>query len=181
MKSAVSTVSTSSSSVRATPQQSTAGTGGGGSKKQKLTETQINLQRFWPTVMSEIQLIDSVDTCYHQLPLARIKKIMKLDEDVQMISSEAPMLFEKAIDIFIRELTLRAWHQTEHCKRRTLQRSDIATAITNYDQFDFLIDIVPRDEFKKETYDDKPVTSAADGTANEEIQYILQLDQQQLS
>ena len=30
-------------------------------------------------------------------------------------------------------------------KRRTLQRNDIAMAITKYDQFDFLIDIVPRD------------------------------------
>ena len=29
-------------------------------------------------------------------------------------------------------------------KRRTLQRNDIAMAITKYDQFDFLIDIVPR-------------------------------------
>ena len=28
------------------------------------------------------------------------------------------------------------------------QRNDIALAITKYDQFDFLIDIVPRDELK---------------------------------
>ncbi len=29
-----------------------------------------------------------------------------------------------------------------------LQRNDIAMAITKYDQFDFLIDIVPREELK---------------------------------
>lgn len=29
-----------------------------------------------------------------------------------------------------------------------LQRNDIAMAITKFDQFDFLIDIVPRDELK---------------------------------
>ena len=29
-----------------------------------------------------------------------------------------------------------------------VQRNDIATAISKYDQFDFLIDIVPRDELK---------------------------------
>ena len=29
-----------------------------------------------------------------------------------------------------------------------LQRNDIAMAITKYDQFDFLIDIVPREEVK---------------------------------
>lgn len=36
----------------------------------------------------------------------------------------------------------------EENKRRTLQRSDIAAAITKTDMFDFLIDIVPREEFK---------------------------------
>lgn len=82
------------------------------------------------------------------LPLARIKKIMKLDEDVKMISAEAPLLFAKAAEIFIQELTLRAWIHTEDNKRRTLQRNDIAMAISKYDQFDFLIDIVPRDDMK---------------------------------
>lgn len=82
------------------------------------------------------------------LPLARIKKIMKLDEDVKMISAEAPVLFAKAAELFIMELTLRSWLHTEDNKRRTLQRSDIAMAISKYDQFDFLIDIVPREEAK---------------------------------
>ena len=36
----------------------------------------------------------------------------------------------------------------EENKRRTLQRSDIAAAISKTDMFDFLIDIVPREEFK---------------------------------
>ena len=67
---------------------------------------------------------------------------------LQMISAEAPVLFAKAAEIFITELTLRAWIHTEDNKRRTLQRNDIAMAITKYDQFDFLIDIVPRDEIK---------------------------------
>lgn len=55
------------------------------------------------------------------LPLARIKKIMKLDDEVKMISAEAPLLFAKAAEIFIHELTLRAWIHTEDNKRRTLQ------------------------------------------------------------
>lgn len=37
---------------------------------------------------------------------------------------------------------------TEDNKRRTLQRNDIAMAISKCDQFDFLIDIVPREELK---------------------------------
>lgn len=64
------------------------------------------------------------------LPLARIKKIMKLDEDVKMISAEAPLLFAKAAEIFIHELTLRAWIHTEDNKRRTLQVRNTKRLIT---------------------------------------------------
>lgn len=108
------------------------------------------------------------------LPLARIKKIMKLDEDVKMISAEAPLLFAKAAEIFIHELTLRAWIHTENNKRRTLQRNDIAMAITKFDQFDFLIDIVPREEIKptrKDTQNKSLVNC-------DQVQYYLQLAQQ---
>ena len=38
-----------------------------------------------------------------------------------MISAEAPTVVAKAVEIFVRELTLRAWEHTEECKRRTLQ------------------------------------------------------------
>jgi nuclear transcription factor Y gamma len=65
-----------------------------------------------------------------------------------MISAEAPVLFAKACEMFILELSLRAWIHTEENKRRTLQRNDIAMAITKSDVFDFLIDIVPRDDIK---------------------------------
>ena len=82
----------------------------------------------------------------HQLPLARIKKVMKADPEVKMISAEAPILFAKGCDIFITELTMRAWIHAEENKRRTLQRSDIASALAKSDMFDFLIDIVPRED-----------------------------------
>lgn len=118
------------------------------SKDEKLSETQQLLNNFFPRVMEEVKQIKVIEPGNQLLPLARIKKIMKLDEDVKMISAEAPLLFAKATEIFIHELTLRAWLHTEDNKRRTLQRNDIAMAISKYDQFDFLIDIVPRDEIK---------------------------------
>lgn len=37
---------------------------------------------------------------------------------------------------------------TDECKRRTLQQNDVAVSISRLDTFDFLIDIVPRDETK---------------------------------
>jgi len=44
---------------------------------------------------------------HNDLPLARIKRIMKSDEDVRMISAEAPVLFAKACELFIAEITMR--------------------------------------------------------------------------
>lgn len=80
------------------------------------------------------------------LPLARIKKVMKSDAEVKMISADAPMLFSKAAEMFILELTLRSWMHTELSNRRTLQRADIANAICDNQVFDFLLDVVPREE-----------------------------------
>lgn len=115
--------------------------------QQQLAQHQLQqLGLFWQNQTQEIEELDNFKT--HELPLARIKRIMKSDEDVRMISAEAPVLFAKACEIFILELTLRAWMHTEENKRRTLQRNDIAVAITKNDVFDFLIDIVPRDDIK---------------------------------
>ena len=103
------------------------------------------LTTYWQHMINHLES-DSHDYKLHQLPLARIKKVMKADPEVKMISAEAPILFAKGCDIFITELTMRAWIHAEENKRRTLQRSDIASALAKSDMFDFLIDIVPREE-----------------------------------
>ncbi|KAK5799417.1 histone-fold-containing protein [Linnemannia elongata] len=100
-------------------------------------------QEFWEEQIVAAEQYDS-DFKNHPLPLARIKKVMKSDPEVKMISAEAPILFSKACEIFICEITRRAWLHAEENKRRTLQRSDVANAVSRSDQFDFLIDIVPR-------------------------------------
>ena len=82
----------------------------------------------------------------HDLPLARIKKIMKSDDEVRMISAEVPILFSKACELFILDLTMRAWAHTADTNRRTLQRSDVADAIMEGEGMDFLVDIVPRED-----------------------------------
>ena len=129
---------------------------GGHASASALSNQLMLLQNFW---QSQLQAIEhgELDFKNFQLPLARIKKVMKTDEDVkvsgftwlispQMISAEAPIIFAKACEIFILELTLRSWLHTEDSKRRTLQRSDVSAAIQKTDTFDFLIDIVPRED-----------------------------------
>lgn len=99
--------------------------------------------QFW---RDQLRSVDSLNQTLtelknHPLPLARIKKIMKSDEDVRMISSEAPVLFAKACELFILELTHRAWAFSEVNKRRTLQQNDITAAILGHehDVFEFLV------------------------------------------
>ncbi|KAI9393981.1 hypothetical protein POPTR_005G035800v4 [Populus trichocarpa] len=116
--------------------------------QQQEQQLQQQLQSFWANQYKEIDKV--TDFKNHSLPLARIKKIMKADEDVRMISAEAPVIFSRACEMFILELTLRSWNHTEENKRRTLQKNDIAAAITRTDIFDFLVDIVPREDLKDE-------------------------------
>ncbi|EXC20540.1 Nuclear transcription factor Y subunit C-2 [Morus notabilis] len=101
-----------------------------------------NLELFWSQQLLEMQNT-TVGKSQHQLPLARVKRIMKSEGDVKMISADTPILFSKACELFIMELTLRSWMQTEECKRRTLQRCDIARAIRNDELLDFLQEVVP--------------------------------------
>lgn len=109
-----------------------------------LNKQMQRLTEFWKAQLSGVENVHSFRR--HALPLARIKKIMKTDDEVKMISSEVPILFSKMCEIFILELTLRSWMLTEECKRRTLQKHDVAVAVGKCDTYDFLIDIVPRDD-----------------------------------
>lgn len=119
------------------------------------------LTTYWQQMINLLEN-EQHDYKIHQLPLARIKKVMKADPEVKMISAEAPILFAKGCDIFITELTMRAWIHAEDNKRRTLQRSDIAAALAKSDMFDFLIDIVPREEAASHS---KRAAGSASGTA----------------
>ncbi len=86
----------------------------------------------------------------NDLPLARIKRIMKSDEDVRMISAEAPVLFAKACELFISDLTIRSYAYTaeDKGKRRTLTREDVCLAVQQTDVYDFLVGVLmPSESF----------------------------------
>ncbi|RDX48506.1 histone-fold-containing protein [Lentinus brumalis] len=103
------------------------------------------LRSFWRRQIDTAEQ-ETPDYRHPPLPLARIKKVMKSDPEVKMIAADAPILFCKACEIFIAEITARAFIIADSNKRRTLSRADIAKALSKSDQFDFLIDIVPREE-----------------------------------
>ena len=62
-----------------------------------------------------------------------------------MISAEAPVLFSKACELFITEITHKAWYHTMEGKRRTLQKNDVAGSVITTEVFDFLRDLIPKE------------------------------------
>ncbi|PAN33981.1 hypothetical protein PAHAL_6G061600 [Panicum hallii] len=95
-------------------------------------------QAFWSGQLHEIKQTTGLKT--HSLPLARIKKIMKADSDVPMITGEAPVLFAKACEM-------------------TLQKNDVTAALAGTEVFDFLVDIGPSDKLKGDGDDYSPLWS----------------------
>lgn len=76
-----------------------------------------------------------------------------------MISAEAPILFAKACEMFIVEMTHKAYYYAKRNNRKTLQRNDIASAITDTEIYDFLLDIMPRDEMISSAKDKQLVSN----------------------
>ena len=110
-------------------------------------QAQDQVKTFWPDIKSHLSVLKANPQSIKKetpLPLARIKKIMKLDENVNMIAGEVLPLMAKAAEFFILNLGKRAWISASQNKRRTMQKADISSAVAKYDVFDFLIDIVPR-------------------------------------
>lgn len=75
----------------------------------------INLNSFWMIKLQQMIKMETTTTPQtaqdfknqNDLPMTRIKRIMKSDEDDRMISAEAPVLCAKACEMFILELTLQ--------------------------------------------------------------------------
>ena len=111
------------------------------------------LEKFWDQQMKDVVHLCATNSDFknhNDLPLARIKRIMKSDEDVRMIRAEAPVLFAKACELFILELTVRSSAFSEQTERRNLQKTDILHALAHTDIFDFLYDVLSQSEAEKQ-------------------------------
>uniref|UniRef100_A0A915PXT3 Transcription factor CBF/NF-Y/archaeal histone domain-containing protein n=1 Tax=Setaria digitata TaxID=48799 RepID=A0A915PXT3_9BILA len=73
-----------------------------------------------------------------QLPVARVKKICRLDPSCNMISAQAVQLLTLATEHFIGLLAKVAYSQAVFDKRKTLQLKDLEFCIKNYEPFNFL-------------------------------------------
>lgn len=71
------------------------------------------------------------------LPLAKVKNIMKLDPDVNLASHEAIALVAKATEMFIQALAKESC-RVKDPKKKTIQKRDFDFAITQVESLEFL-------------------------------------------
>ncbi|GFW36349.1 DNA polymerase epsilon subunit 4 [Trichonephila clavipes] len=73
-----------------------------------------------------------------QLPLTRIKNLIKLDPDVNIASHDAVVAIAKAAELFIHMLGKEAYKFTKQNKKKTIQKKDINDCITTCEALAFL-------------------------------------------
>ncbi|KAG0227601.1 hypothetical protein BGW42_002823 [Actinomortierella wolfii] len=78
------------------------------------------------------------------LPAARIKRIIKEDKDINMVSNDAVFLISLATELFLESFTSKAYGLARMEKRKTVFYKDLANAVSQYDTLEFLQDVVPK-------------------------------------
>ncbi|CDS14171.1 hypothetical protein LRAMOSA06341 [Lichtheimia ramosa] len=77
-----------------------------------------------------------------KFPVARIKKIMQLDEDVGKVAQATPVLISKALELFMQSLIDQACQETRQRNAKRLSAAHLKKTIETVEQFDFLKDMV---------------------------------------
>ncbi|XP_022902491.1 DNA polymerase epsilon subunit 4 [Onthophagus taurus] len=72
-----------------------------------------------------------------RLPLWKVKRIMKIDPDVQVVNKEAAFLVTKATELFIQYLT-KSVHKHMDSKRKTIMKKDFDAAVNDEPNLCFL-------------------------------------------
>lgn len=80
------------------------------------------------------------------LPLARVKRILQLDDDISACSANGAFAITVATEMFIRYLAEQSLNvvKSERKPRRNIQYKDVANAVARIDNLEFLTDVVPK-------------------------------------
>ena len=73
-----------------------------------------------------------------QLPLTRVRMMIKSDPDVSIVGQEALMVITKATEMFIAYVARESYTQTLQAKRKTIQKRDFDSCIPLRDELTFL-------------------------------------------
>lgn len=79
-----------------------------------------------------------------EFPIGRVKKIMKLDKDINKVTSEALYLVTYSTELFLRFLAEKSAVVTMEKKRKTVNLDNLRTAVKRHrPTSDFLLDSLP--------------------------------------
>jgi len=73
-----------------------------------------------------------------KFPLGTVKRIIKLDPDVNVISKDSIFLISKALEMFVESLSIEAYSYTAGAKKKTVSKQDVEKAIDAVDALAFL-------------------------------------------
>lgn len=79
-----------------------------------------------------------------KVPIARVKRIIKQDDDVVGVSNSAVYSIAAATELFAQYFTEQALLSAQGDRRKKLQYGDFASAVSNTEQLEFLSDLVPK-------------------------------------
>ncbi|XP_020581843.1 nuclear transcription factor Y subunit C-9 [Phalaenopsis equestris] len=78
-------------------------------------------------------------------PTGRVKRIMRLDADINKVSSEAVLMISLCSELFIEFLAERSWNAAAEKRRKTIKLEDLRKAIKGHSPTaDFLFDCLPK-------------------------------------
>ncbi|EJT45609.1 hypothetical protein A1Q2_01001 [Trichosporon asahii var. asahii CBS 8904] len=108
-------------------------------------------------------------------PMARLKKIVKADKDLDMMTTEAVFLVGVATEYFIKHFMEEGYTKARLEKRRIVNYRDMANVVARSDEFGFLSDVIPQPmsmsealELKKKKMSEAPGSGAESSEEEEE-------------
>ncbi|KXS22104.1 histone-fold-containing protein [Gonapodya prolifera JEL478] len=75
-----------------------------------------------------------------RFPAARIKKIMRVDDEVGKVAATTPILISKAVELFLQSLIDEACKEARDSRSKKVTISHIKDVVQGKDSFDFLRD-----------------------------------------
>ncbi|KAJ1265677.1 hypothetical protein BS78_08G094100 [Paspalum vaginatum] len=98
------------------------------------------IQEFWRKRQEEIEVIE--DFRERAFPMTRLRKLICAEKGKMMMSFDTPSFLTKVSEIFVQEITFRAWMCAMSHNRGIIVDSDIAEAIASTQSYDFLKDVL---------------------------------------
>ncbi|OMO88161.1 Transcription factor CBF/NF-Y/archaeal histone [Corchorus olitorius] len=87
---------------------------------------------------------EAVDPIQPEFPRGRVKKIMKLDKDINKVNSEALLLISCSTNLFLQFLAERSAEVATEKKKKTVKLDHLRTAVKRHrPTSDFLLDSLP--------------------------------------